>query len=78
MSAAPQPRVLYGVIGLTPLLLADLVPYTVVAALYAAIVVLSWLATVLLLPAIVARSCPLYTDLADVDRSDTLEAGVAP
>jgi hypothetical protein len=63
VSAAPQPRVLYGVIGFTPLLLADLVPYTAVGALYAAIVVLS---------------CPLYTDLADADPSDTLGAGVTP
>lgn len=36
-------------------------------ALLAAIVVLSWLATVLLLPAIVARSCPLETDLAEAE-----------
>lgn len=53
-------------------------PYLVVGALLAAIIVLSWLATMLLLPAIVARSCPLDTDLADVDPSDTLSAGVTP
>lgn len=61
-------------IGFTPLLLAALVPYLVVGALLAAIIVLSWLATVLLLPAIVARSFPLDTDPADVDPPTRTEA----
>jgi hypothetical protein len=65
-------------IGFTPLLLADLMPYLVVGALLAAIIVLSWLATMLLLPAIVARTCPLEADLAVEDPSDMLEAGVTP
>jgi predicted RND superfamily exporter protein len=39
-------------IGFTPLLLSSLVPYLVVGALLSSIIVLSWLATVLVLPAI--------------------------
>ncbi len=41
-------------IGFTPLLLASLVPYLVVGVFLSSIIVLSWLTTLLLLPAIVA------------------------
>ena len=40
-------------IGFVPLVLADLVPYVVVGLLLASIMVLSWLATLVLLPALV-------------------------
>jgi predicted RND superfamily exporter protein len=49
-------------IGFTPLLFAALVPYLVVGALLSTIVVLSWLATMLLLPAIVSRGRPIDSD----------------
>ena len=41
-------------IGFVPLFFASLVPYIVVGALLASIMLLSWLATLLLLPALIA------------------------
>lgn len=43
-------------IGFTPLLFAALVPYLVVGVLLSAIILMSWLVTILLLPALVSRS----------------------
>jgi predicted RND superfamily exporter protein len=45
-------------IGFTPLFFADLVPYLVVGAFLSAIIVLSWLATLLLLPALASWRQP--------------------
>ena len=53
-------------VGFTPLFLADLVPYLVVGAFLSAIIVLSWLATVLLLPSIVSWSRPVEPAPEDV------------
>jgi len=46
-------------VGFVPLLFASLVPYIVVGAFLASIMLLSWLVTLLLLPAVVTLSFPL-------------------
>ena len=43
-------------VGFLPLLLSSLTPYVIVGLFLASIVVLSWLATVIALPALVSRS----------------------
>jgi predicted RND superfamily exporter protein len=62
-------------IGFTPLFLSSLVPYLVVGAFLSLIIILSWLATLLMLPAIVARSDdPAIDDPVPDDDADHIQS----
>ena len=65
-------------VGFMPLLLSSLVPYTVVGALLASIIALSWFATLAILPAIVAgpqRKNPTAVEAHDLLEPRSLDNG---
>ncbi|MEL7208745.1 MAG: MMPL family transporter [Actinomycetota bacterium] len=58
-------------VGFTPLFFSSLVPYLVVGAFLSLIIVLSWLTTLLMLPALVAGGGPDTTGVVEAEPDPT-------